>query len=244
MDVPFFMSKFRLYPGLFMSIAQNSVRKNLFLGARFCGNSGLSIREMDQKFNFVGTIGYGDSYLEFFIRHFKVSRLHAILHDAVGAEQQHSGKAPGYCYMIGWGPNSCLLGQRTRLLFRLYLKLFLPSIFISVDFWSSISGILLVIELPDKNVNREKGVFIDGKFQGYSFRPPKKNKPTIKAFWCTRNLDRIVCRSWRIDYSDLSNNLRRAVKGEYSAKRTENCKILGNLLEKKWKTSKITAVSK
>ena len=231
MDVSFFMSNCRLYLGLFMSIAHNSLRKNLFPGACFYGNSGLSLREMDQKFNFGATIGYGDSYLEFLFRHFKVLRLHAKLHDAVGAVREHSGKAPGYCYMIGWGPNSCLLGQRTQLLFCLYVKLFLPSIFNSVDFWSSISCILLVIELPHKNFIKEIGVFIDGKFQGYSFRPPKKNKPTNKAFWCKRNLDGIVWNSWRIDYSDLSNNLRGAVKCENSAKKTEKCKILGNLLD-------------
>ena len=48
--------------------------------------------EMDKKFIFGGTIGYGDSYLEFLIRQFKVFSLHAILHDAAGAARAHSGK--------------------------------------------------------------------------------------------------------------------------------------------------------
>ena len=134
MDVLFLMSIFRLYPGLKMSFEHNSVRKNLFLSACFCWDSRLSLREMDQKFKFGGTIGYGDSYLEFLFRHFKVYRLHAKLHDGAGAVWAQSGKRRGYCYMIGRGPNSCLLGHVTGLLFCLYVKIFLPSVFNSVDF--------------------------------------------------------------------------------------------------------------
>ena len=89
---------------------------------------------MDQKFKFGGTIGYGDTYMEFLIRHVKMFRLHAILHDAAGAVRAHSVKGPGYRYKIGQGPSSCLLGHMTGLLFCLYLKVFLLSIFNSVDF--------------------------------------------------------------------------------------------------------------
>ena len=89
---------------------------------------------MDQKFKFGGTIGYGDLYLEFLIRHFKVFRLHAVLYDASGAVREHRGKGPGYCYMIGRGPNSCLLGHVAVILFCRNVKKFLPSIFNFVDF--------------------------------------------------------------------------------------------------------------
>ena len=117
-----------------MSSENNSVRKNLTLSACFCLVSRVSLREMDQKFKFGGNIGYGDSYLVFLFHYFKVFRLHTMLHDAAGAVRAHSGKGPGYCYMIGRGPNSCLLGHVTGLLFCLYVKLFLPSIFNSLDF--------------------------------------------------------------------------------------------------------------
>ena len=100
MDVFFLMSIFQLYPGLKLSFEHNSVRKNVFLSAGFCWNSRLSSREMDQKNKFGGTIGYGNSYFELLFRHFKIFRLHAILHDAAGAVRAHSGKSPGYCYMI------------------------------------------------------------------------------------------------------------------------------------------------
>ena len=133
MDVLFLKSIFRLYRGLKLSFEHNSVRKNLILSACFCWDSRLSLREMDQKIKFGGTIGYGKSYLELLFRHFKIFRLHAILHDEAGAKRTHSGKGHGYCYMIGRGPNSCLLGHVTGLLFCLYVKIFLPSIFNSID---------------------------------------------------------------------------------------------------------------
>ena len=92
-----------------------------------------SLREIDYKFKFGGTNGYGDSCMEFLFRHFNVIRLDAILHDAAGDVQAQSGEGPGYCYMIGRGPNSCLVVHMTELLFCLYVKIFLPSIFKSVD---------------------------------------------------------------------------------------------------------------
>ena len=117
-----------------MSFEHNSVRKNLFLSPCFSWDSGISLREMNQKSKFGGLIGYGNSCLDSVFRYSKVFRLHAMLHDAAGAVRSHSGKGPGYCYMVGRGPNSCLLGHVTGLLFCLNVKLFLHSIFKSVDF--------------------------------------------------------------------------------------------------------------
>ena len=116
-----------------MTFEHNSVRKNLFLSACFCWDSRFSSREIDQKFKFGGPFGYGNSYLDSVFRYSKVFRLHAILQDAAGAVQSHSVKGPGHCYMIGRGPNSCLLGHVTGLIFCFYKKLFLPHIFNSVD---------------------------------------------------------------------------------------------------------------
>ena len=101
MDVLFLMSIFRLHPGSKISIEHSSVCKNLFLSARFCWNSRLYLREMDQKIKCGGTIGCGNSYLEFLFRHFKVFRLHAILIDAAGAVSAQNGEGRGYCYRIG-----------------------------------------------------------------------------------------------------------------------------------------------
>ena len=117
-----------------MSIENNSFRKNLLLSACFCWDSRLSSREMDQKLKFGGSIGYGNSNSEFLYRHFKLFRLHARLHDAVGSVWPYSGEGSGNCYMIGRGPTTYLFGHLTGLLFCLYVRIFLPSSFISVDF--------------------------------------------------------------------------------------------------------------
>ena len=89
---------------------------------------------MDKKLRFGGTFGYGNSSLVFLFRHFQAFRLHGILPDAAGAVQAHSGKGLGYCYMIGRGPKSSLLGHVTGFFFCLFVKIFRPCIFNSVDF--------------------------------------------------------------------------------------------------------------
>ena len=79
-----------------MSFEHNSVRKNLFLSACFCWDSGLSLREMDQNFRFGGLIGYGNSCMDSVSRYPEVFKLHAILLDASGAVRIHSGKGLGF----------------------------------------------------------------------------------------------------------------------------------------------------
>ena len=125
---------FPIVPGMKLSFEHNSVRKNPFLSACFCWDSRLCLREMDQKIKFGRTIGYGDSYLDSVIGYFKLFRLHAILHDAAGAIRLQTVKGLGYCHMIGRRPNYCLLGHVTGLLFCLYVKIFLTSIFNIIDF--------------------------------------------------------------------------------------------------------------
>ena len=115
MDVIFLMSFFRLYPGIKMSFEHHSVHKNFFLSARFCWDSRLFLCEMDQKLNFGGLIGYGNSYLDSVFRCSKVFRLYAKVHDPAGAVRAPCGKGPGYCYMIRRGPNSCFLDWTTVL---------------------------------------------------------------------------------------------------------------------------------
>ena len=134
MDVIFLVNIFRLYLKVKSKFFHNCTRKNLFLSACYCWDGTISLREVDQKFLHGGKIGYGDSYLDSVFRYSKVFRLHAILHDAAGAVRLQTGKGPGYCYMIGRGPNCCLLGHVTGLLFCLYVKIFLPSIFNLIDF--------------------------------------------------------------------------------------------------------------
>ena len=124
MDVLFPMRNLPKYQGLKFSFEHNRDRKNLFLSACFCWDSRVSSPKVDQISSFGGTIVYGASYLEFLFRLFVVFRLHERPIDADGAVWEHSGKGPGYLYIIGPGSNSCLLGQVTGLLFCLLGKTF------------------------------------------------------------------------------------------------------------------------
>ena len=134
MDVRLLVNSLRYHSSLKLPFRHNSARKILFLSACYVWNDRVSPREMDQKISFCGLTGYRNSFSDCVFRYCKVFRLHAILHDAAGVVRSHIGKGPGYCNMIGRGPNSCLLSHVTELLVCLYVKIFLPTIFILVDF--------------------------------------------------------------------------------------------------------------
>ena len=170
MDVIFFMSVFRLYPGLKKSFENNSFRKNLFLSACFCWDSRFSLCEIDQDCEYRWTIVMGTRTWSFY---FVISKYLDYTQYYTGAVRARIGKGPGYCYMIGRGPNSSLLGHVSGLLFCLYVNVFLLSIFNSADFWNSLFLIALGIELTEKNIIKELGLYIDGSLQGFSFSPPK-----------------------------------------------------------------------
>ena len=176
------MSIFGLHLGLQLSFEHISARKNLFLSECFCWASRLSLREMDQKFRYRGTIGYGDSYLEFLFRLFKVFRLYAILLDAAGGVRAQSGKAPGYCYMMGRIPKSSSHGHVTGLLFCLLVKLFLPSISIFVNFWSSMSSIVLDIDLAYVIFIGKLWLLLIGMFSDTHCALQKSTNPQSKQF--------------------------------------------------------------
>ena len=99
-----------------------------------CLDVTLTLCDIIQKPMLGGSIGYRDPYFEYIFCHSKFHQLQAVIHDAAVAVVVASGESSGYCYMIRLGPNSCLLGHETGLLICLLLKLFLPSIFISVNF--------------------------------------------------------------------------------------------------------------
>ena len=135
--------------------------------------------------------------------YFVTPKLHAILHDAAGAVRSNSGKGLGNCYMIGRGPNSCLLGHVTGLLFCLYVKLFLSSILNSIYFWSSMSLIVLDTELIEKNITKEPRLFINGSVQGFSFCLPKTFKPNKQTWWNTSHLHSFAWNSGKLVYEKL-----------------------------------------
>ena len=117
-----------------MSFQHNSARKNLCSSTCVCWDARFSVRELFQKFKICESFGYGDSFLKFSSRLFKVIRLHSIVHATARTVPSRSGKGPGNCYTTGRGPNSCMLGHVTGLLICLFKKLSLPTIFNYIDF--------------------------------------------------------------------------------------------------------------
>ena len=146
--------------------------------------------------------------------------------------------------MIGRGKNLCLLGDVTGLLFSLYVKHFLPSIFNSVKIWSSMSCIVLNIELADVNESKELGVFIDGNVQGYSICPPKKYKCTKQAVWCTKNLHKVSWNSGRWIRVSLPTFFPVMKRVNFLQNALKNARYLAIYWVRRWKNWKITAVPK
>ena len=104
---------------------ENTMRKNYFLAACKCWDKNAPLDELNNNTPYGGTIGIGDSFLDTVFRHFKVFRLHAVLHDSAGALRSTYNKGPGYCYALDNSPvNSCFLGHVSGLLYCLCLKVF------------------------------------------------------------------------------------------------------------------------
>ena len=66
-----------------------------------------------------------------------------------------------------------------------------------------------------------------------SFCSPKRFKPTQRAFWCTGILHKIVLISGRLDNIEIRNRLPKELKNSSLAQRTEEGKLLNELLVKK-----------
>ena len=203
-----------------------------------------SSREMDQNFDFEGTLGYGDWYSEFLFCHFEVIRLHAILHDAARAVRAKSGKGFDYCYMIGRGPNSSLVVHVSRLLFCHYVKLFLPSISNSVTFWSSMSILVLDIWLAEKKFLGSCEFLIMGTLRDTHSILQKSTNRRSKHFGvqeiCTEKCWTVVVGT-TVSFRTFPI---KKLKPKNSQKETEKGKILGSLMDKEEKILVIVAVSK
>ena len=65
------------------------------------------------------------------------------------------------------------------------------------------SLIVLDIELTDKNIIKELGLYIDGSLHGFSFCPPKTFKPNKQTTWNTSHLYAIAWSSGKLDYEKL-----------------------------------------
>ena len=94
------------------------------------------------------------------------------------------------------------------------------------------SCIVLDIELNEKNIIKELGLFIDGSVQGFSFCPPKTFKPNQQTTWNTKHLHGIAWSSGKLDYEKLFAVFYdiKVMNAEVFAKGLEKCRLLTNLL--------------
>ena len=94
------------------------------------------------------------------------------------------------------------------------------------------SLIVLDIELNDKNIVQELGLYIDGSLQGFSFCPPKTFKPNKQTTWNTSHLHGIAWSFGKLEYEKLFAvfyNIK-LMNAEVFAKGFEKCRLLTNLL--------------
>ena len=94
------------------------------------------------------------------------------------------------------------------------------------------SLIVLDIELTEKNVIIELGLFIDGSVQGFSFCPPKTFKPNKQTTWSTNHLHGIGWSSGKLEYEKLFAVFYdiKVMNAEVFAKGIEKCRLLSRLL--------------
>ena len=94
------------------------------------------------------------------------------------------------------------------------------------------SCIVLDIELTDKNVLKEFGVFIVGSLKGFLFRPPKTFKPNKQTTWNSSHLHGIAWSSGKLDYDNLFAVFYdiKVMNAEAFAKGLEKCRLLTRLL--------------
>ena len=91
---------------------------------------------------------------------------------------------------------------------------------------------VLDIELTDKNIIKELGVFNDGSLQGFSFCPPQTFKPNKQTTWNTSLLHGIAWSIGKLDSDRLFAvfcNIK-VMNAEVFAKGLEKCKVLTRLI--------------
>ena len=93
------------------------------------------------------------------------------------------------------------------------------------------SCIVLDIELTDKNIIKELGLFIDGSVQRFSFCPPKTFKPNKQTAWNTSRLHGIASSSGKLDYDKLFAVFYdiKVMNAEVFAKKVAKCRLLTSL---------------
>ena len=87
---------------------------------------------------------------------------------------------------------------------------------------------VLDIELTEKNLIKQLGLFIDGSLQGFSFCPPKTFEPSKQTTWNTSHLHAIAWSSGKLDNEKPFAVLydKKVMNAEAFAKGLEKCRLL------------------
>ena len=94
------------------------------------------------------------------------------------------------------------------------------------------SLILLDIELTEKNIFKDVGLFVDSSLQRFSFLPPKTFKPIKQTTWNTSHLHGISWGCGKLDYEKLFTVFYdiKVMNAEVFAEGLEKCRLLTRLL--------------
>ena len=92
--------------------------------------------------------------------------------------------------------------------------------------------IVLDIELTEKEIVKELGLYIDGSLQGFSFCPPRTCKPKKQTTWNTSHLLGSAWSSGKLDYDKLFDvfYVIKLMNAEVFAKRLEKFSLWTRLL--------------
>ena len=87
------------------------------------------------------------------------------------------------------------------------------------------------MQLAEKNIINELGLYIDGSLQGFSFCPPKTCKPNKQTTWNTNHLHGIAWSSGKMEYGKLFAVFYdiKVKDAEVFAKGLEKCRLLTRL---------------
>ena len=94
------------------------------------------------------------------------------------------------------------------------------------------SLIVLDIELTEKNIIKDMGLFNDVSVQGFSFCPPKTFEPNKQTTWNTSHLQEIAWSSGTLEYETLFAVFYdiKVLNAEVFAKGFEKCRLLTRFL--------------
>ena len=94
------------------------------------------------------------------------------------------------------------------------------------------SLIELDMELTEKDVLEELGLYFDGSLQGFSFCPPKTFRANKRTTWNTSHLHGIARNSGMLDYDNHFAVFysKKVMNAEMFAMGIEECRLLTRLL--------------